>query len=70
MDIGRPDTNNEAQAIIGIFKYYRYMWPRRSHILAPLTEAADGPKGRKMLCNDDLKIYFTRPKCMVSAETL
>ena len=46
------------------------MWPRRSHVLAPLTEAASGPKGRKILWNDTLENYFKELKRMVSAETL
>ena len=58
MDIGRPATTNEAISLIGMFQYYRDMWPRRSHILAPLTEATRGPKGGKILWNDALESYF------------
>ena len=47
MDIGQPVTTTEAQALIGMFQYYKYVWTRRSHILAPLVEAASGPKGEK-----------------------
>ena len=46
------------------------MWPRWSHILAPLTEAARGPKGRKISWNDALEDSFKELKRMVSAETL
>ena len=70
MDTGRPSTTTEARALIGMVQYYRNMWPRRSHVLAPLTEAASGPKGRKILWNDALEIYFKNLKCMVSVETL
>ena len=49
MDIGRPSTTNEARELIDMVQYYRYMWPRRSHILAPLTEEASGLKGRKIV---------------------
>ena len=70
MDIGRPATATEARSLIGMVQYYRDMWPRRSHILAPLTEAAIGPKGRKKLRNDALEIPFKELKRMVSAETL
>ena len=70
MDIGRPDTTTEAQELIGMVQYYRDMWPRRSRILAPLTEAASGPKGRKILWNDRLEISFKEMNLMVSAETL
>ena len=54
IDIGQPYTTTKTRAIIGVVQYYRDMWPRRSHILAPLTEAASVPKGRKILWNDAL----------------
>ena len=46
-DLGRPATTTEARALIGMFQYYRNMWPRWSHVLAPFTEAASGPKDKK-----------------------
>ena len=46
------------------------MWPRQSHVLSTLTEAASGHKGRKILWNDALEIYFKELKCMVSVEKL
>ena len=49
MDIGRTHTTTEARALIGMLQYYRDMRPRRSHVLAPLTEADIGPKGRKIM---------------------
>ena len=51
-------------------QYYRDMCPRRSHVLAPPTEAAIGPKGRIILCNDALESSFKEHKRMVSAEML
>ena len=54
MYLKRPSPTTEVQALIGMVHYYRYMWPRRSHALAPPTEAASGPKGRKILSNDAL----------------
>ena len=56
MDIGRPATTTEARELIGMFQYYRDMWPRRSHVLAPLIEAVSGRKGRKILCIDALEV--------------
>ena len=49
MYLGRPLTTTEALALMGMVQYYRDMWPRRSHVLTPLTEAAIGPKGRKIV---------------------
>ena len=54
MDLGRPKTTTEAPELIGIVQYYRDMWPRKSRILDPLTEAASGHKGGKILWNDAL----------------
>ena len=47
MYLGRPATTTEARALIGIVQYYRDVWTRRDHILAPLTEAASDPKDIK-----------------------
>ena len=47
MDLGRPTTTTEAQALIGMVQYYRHMWLRQSHVLDTMTEASRGPKGRK-----------------------
>ena len=49
MDIGRPTTTTETREIIGMLQYYRDLWARQSHVLAPLTETASGPKGRKIV---------------------
>ena len=70
MDLERPATTTEARYLIGIVQYYRDIWPRRYHILAPLTEADSFPKGRKILWNDALEIYFKELKRMVYYETL
>ena len=49
VDLGWPATTTEAQALLGMVQYYRDMWTRRSHILAPLVEAAIGHKGKKIV---------------------
>ena len=50
MDLGRLTTMTKSQALIGMVQYYRDMWPSRYHILAPLIEATDGPKGMNITC--------------------
>ena len=49
MDLWRPTTTTEVQALISMVHYYRDMWTRRSHILVPLTEEFSDPKSRKIL---------------------
>ena len=55
LDLGQPVTTTEARALMVMVQYYRDMWPSRSHILAPLIEAARNPKDEKIMCNDALK---------------
>ena len=50
--------------------YYRDIRTRRSHILAPLTEAYSGLKGRQLLWNYALEYSFKEPKIIVSVENL
>ena len=70
MDLGRTNTTTEVRMIIGMIQYYRYMWPSWYYILAPLTEAASGPKDRKIRWNDALEESFKELNRMVSAENL
>ena len=70
MDIRLPTITTEARALVGVVQYYRYMWPRRSHVLDPLIEAAIGLKGGAILWNDELEVAFRKFNNMVSAETL
>ena len=71
MDMARPTTTTEIRRLIGIVQYYRDLWPRRSHILAPLAEAAAGKAKRtKIKWTDELERAFLDLKKMVSKETL
>ena len=70
VDIGQPAFTTEERALIGMFHYYRDMWTSQSHILAPLKEAANVPKGRKIFWNDALDNSFKQLNRMVSADTL
>ena len=51
-------------------QYDRYMWPRQSCVVAPLSEGSSGPKGRKIFWNDALESSFKELNRMVSSETL
>ena len=66
-----PTTSTKVRRLIGIVQYYRDLWPRRSHILAPLTEAAAGKTKRaKIKWTDELERAFLEMKKMVSKEAL
>ena len=49
MYLVQPTFKTEAQMFIGVVLYNRDMWTIRSHFLAPMTEAASGPTGRKTM---------------------
>ena len=70
MNLRRPTTTTAAQPLIGMVQYYKNMWPRRSHLLDPLTEAESGSKGRKIIWNNVLEDPFKELKRVVSSETL
>ena len=46
------------------------MWPRRSHVLAPMIEADSNPKGINILWNEAIESSFKELKHIVSDETL
>ena len=46
------------------------MWTSWSHVLSFLTEAYSGPKGRSILCNNNMEVEFREIKRIVYAETL
>ena len=77
MHIAEPKTRKQLQSFIGVVNYYRDMWIRRSHILAPLasltstkTKWSWGPKqkaafamAKKVITREAMLAYpnFTKP---------
>ena len=70
----------DVRRILGVIQYYRDMWPRRSHTLAPLTSLIStkdvtstvdkNNKLRKIVWSDSCQKAFDDMKRLVSKEVL
>ena len=67
LKMDRPRNITQIRAFLGAVTYYRHMWPRRSHLLAPLT-ALTGKKDMKW--DDKCQKAFEEMKAVMAAETL
>lgn len=66
--IQRPKTKRQLRHFIGLVNYYRYMWRKRSHILAPLAELAG--KNSKFVWQAKHQAAFEEMKRMVKKYVL
>ena len=65
----QPPTNlKELHAYLGLVTYYRDMWPRRSHILAPLTDLLKTPKTYHW--DDRCQQAFQQMKSLIASDAL
>ena len=58
MHISQTTFTTEARDLVYMFQCYSDIWPRKSHVLAPLTEGASGPIYRKIIWNNELESNF------------
>ena len=63
-----PRTKRQLRQFLGMVNYYRDMWRRRSHILAPLTAMVS--KEAKFTWTNDHQKAFDDIKTIMSRETL
>ena len=61
-----PENATEMRTFLGMVTYYRDMWPRRSHILAPFTELSGLPKKAKLKWTDEMDLAFKQMKAVIS----
>jgi RNase H-like domain found in reverse transcriptase/Reverse transcriptase (RNA-dependent DNA polymerase) len=67
LDMKAPTNIKQIRAFLGMVGYYRDMWPRHSHILAPLTEL----KGKKaFVWEDKHQQAFEQMKALIAMNAL
>jgi transposase InsO family protein len=67
LDMQVPRNTKELRSFLGLVTYYRDMWPRRSHILTPLTDLI-GKRGYHW--DDRCQQAFERMKALVATDAL
>ena len=68
MAIKEPKNVKQLRHFLGMVNYYRDMWQRRSHILAPLTKLVG--KGVKFTWDKEQQTAFDEIKRVMSKETI
>ena len=79
LNLAVPRTVRDVRRILGIIQYYRDLWPRRSHTLAPLTDLVSTKdvdsnkkrdKLRKIVWTETCQKAFDEMKRLVCREML
>ena len=65
-----PSNATELRIFLGMVTYYRDMWPRRSHIMAPFTNLAGLPTKAKLDWSEELDLAFERVKAIIVQDML
>lgn len=68
MKLKRPTTRKELRRFLGMVQYYRDLWPRRSHILTPLTNSSNGKA--KLEWTQECEQAFQTIKKIIAREVL
>ena len=68
MNIAEPKNRKELRSFIGVVNYYRDMWFRRSHVLAPLASLTS--KSTKWRWGDKEAKAFAMAKRIITKEAI
>ena len=63
-----PKTRKDLRSLVGLCNFYRDLFPRRSHLLAPLTEMSS--KDKKFKWTEEMQTAFERIKKEFSRNVL
>jgi hypothetical protein len=67
-NIATPKTRKQLRSFIGMVNYYRDMWPKRSHLLAPLSALTSSKV--KWNWTKECQTSFDQMKELIARETL
>ena len=62
VNMERPKTATELRTFLGMVTYYREIWPRRAHILMPLTDLTGLPKKAPLVWTQEMDATFKHMK--------
>jgi hypothetical protein len=65
-----PKTVRQLRRLLGMVNYYRDMWKRRSHILAPLTALTKKSPKQKLTWGPEQQKAFDEMKAAISADVM
>ena len=68
MNIAEAKTRKELRSFIGIVNYYRDMWIKRSHVLAPLAELTS--KNKQFKWGEKQSKAFALAKRIIAREVM
>jgi hypothetical protein len=69
--LDRPKTKRDVRHLIGLVQYYRDLWEKRAHILAPFSNLIKrATKNGPIIWIDELEQAFLQIKKMVVTDTL
>jgi transposase InsO family protein len=68
MALKRPETVTQLRSFLGAVNFYRDMYPKRSHILAPLTRLVGHKSKGKVPWTDDCQKAFDTMKALLAKD--
>ena len=69
LQLQRPKTLKQMRAFLGAVNYYKDMWPKRAHLLKPLTDQS-GKKPKDFKWTQAMNDAFEEMKALIAANCL